>query len=100
MRKLTYFIGTSVDGYIAAPDGSLDAFFPLPDGLLEYLVSEFPQTLPTHLHGPLGIEDLGNRFDTVVMGNGTYQSGLKEGINSPYAHLLQYVVSNSLANPD
>ncbi|MEV0085876.1 dihydrofolate reductase family protein [Saccharopolyspora sp. NPDC050642] len=100
MRKLTYFVGCSVDGYIAGTDGSLDAFFPLPDGLVEHLVAEYPQTLPTHLHGMLGVTDLGNRFDAVVMGRGTYEPGVREGITSPYSHLDQYVVSGSLTSPD
>lgn len=100
MRKLTYFIGTSVDGYVAAADGTLAAFLPLPDGLIEFLVAEYPQTLPTHLHTPLGVTDLGSRFDAVVMGRGTYEPGLKEGVISPYAHLKQYVVSSCLISPD
>lgn len=100
MRRLTYFIGASVDGYIAAADGSIEDFFPLPDGLIEYLVAHYPQTLPTHLHAPLGVTDLGSRFDTVLMGRGTYEPGLKEGVTSPYGHLKQYVVSGSLVSPD
>ncbi|MDA3648534.1 dihydrofolate reductase family protein [Saccharopolyspora indica] len=100
MRKLTYFIGCSVDGYIAATDGSLDAFFPLPDGLVEHVVAEYPQTLPTHLHEVMGVTDLGDRFDAVVMGRGTYDPGVEQGVTSPYAHLEQHVVSSGRTSPD
>lgn len=100
MRRLTYFVGCSVDGYIADADGSLDAFFPLPDGLLEHLVTHFPQTLPSHVHGQLGITDPQGPFDTVVMGRGTYEPGVEAGVTSPYAHLHQYVFSTTLTSPD
>jgi dihydrofolate reductase len=42
----------------------------------------------------------GSRFDTVLMGRGTYEVGLHEGVSSPYAHLRQYVVSTSLTVDD
>jgi hypothetical protein len=32
-RKLTYYVGTSIDGVIAAPDGGVD-FYPLGEDLL------------------------------------------------------------------
>ncbi|RII15680.1 hypothetical protein DSC45_17765 [Streptomyces sp. YIM 130001] len=101
MRTLTYFVGCSIDGKIAAEDGSLDAFFPLPEGLVEHVVAHYPQTLPTHVHEALGVTGAGQGpFDTVLMGRGTYEPGLKDGISSPYSHLRQYVVSSSLAGPD
>ncbi|MFD0266829.1 dihydrofolate reductase family protein [Streptomyces sp. NPDC127106] len=104
MRKLTYFIATSVDGFIGDPDGDADFFNQQLDP--EYraaLAAEYPETLPTPAHAMFGIpEDFRARhFDTVVMGRGTYEPGLKVGFTSPYAHLDQYVVSRSLATaPD
>ncbi|MEU2393104.1 dihydrofolate reductase family protein [Streptomyces sp. NPDC007369] len=104
MRKLTYFIATSVDGFIGDLDGEGDFFNQFLDP--EYvaaLVAEYPETLPTHAHGMLGVpEDFrARRFDTVLMGRGTYDPGLKQGFTSPYAHLDQYVVSRSLTTaPD
>ncbi|XVQ11292.1 dihydrofolate reductase family protein [Spirillospora sp. CA-255316] len=95
MRGLTYFIGASLDGFIAGPGGSIADFFPLPDGMLDLLVQEYPDTIPTHLHASLGAEPNG-RFDTVVMGRGTYEPGLREGVTSPYGHLRQYVVSGGM----
>ncbi len=46
-----------------------------------------------------GLADAPNlRFDTVVMGLGTYRPALDAGLTSPYAHLRQYVVSSTLAH--
>lgn len=97
MRQLTYFVAASIDGLIAAPDGSIAPFFPLPDGLLDHLVAEYPETLPTHFRESLGVTVPNGRFDTVIQGRATYEPALAEGISSPYAHLEQYVVSGSLA---
>ncbi|MEU6768047.1 dihydrofolate reductase family protein [Streptomyces sp. NPDC046853] len=48
----------------------------------------------------VGVTDAPNRrFDTVVMGHGTYRPALDTGITRPYAHLRQYVVSSTL-KPD
>ncbi|MEU8915608.1 dihydrofolate reductase family protein [Streptomyces nigrescens] len=103
MRKLTYFIGTTIDGYIAAPDGDFDFFTPhVTEDYLPFLTTEFADALPTPGRAALGIADTPNtRFDTVVMGRGTYDPGLAMGLTSPYAHLRQIVFSGSLATgPD
>ncbi|MGW0226248.1 dihydrofolate reductase family protein [Streptomyces tendae] len=103
MRKLTYFIACSIDGFIGGPDG--DATFMVPfvdDEFFEFLKSEYPETLPTHGRRPLGIDDLPNkRFDTIVQGRASYDLALKEGVTSPYAHLREYVASRTLTeSPD
>lgn len=95
MRKLVYYVASTLDGFIAAPDGSYD-FFPLESDVVAHLVAAYPQTLPTFAHAQFGIDRPGGRFDTVVMGRGTYDPGLAAGITSPYAHLQQYVFSRSL----
>ncbi len=103
MRKLTYFIGTTIDGYIAAPDGDFDFFTPhVTEDYLPFLTTEFADALPTPGRAALGIADTPNtRFDTVVMGRGTYDPGLAMGLTSPYAQLRQIVFSGSLATgPD
>ncbi|MFI8087427.1 dihydrofolate reductase family protein [Streptomyces sp. NPDC086080] len=103
MRKLTYFIACSIDGYIGDPEGDGSAMIALVDEeFFEFLKTEYPETLPTHGRRPLGLDHLPNkRFDTVVQGRGSYDLALKEGITSPYAHLREYVASRTLGeSPD
>ena len=95
MRTLTYYVGVTLDGFIAAPDGSTD-FFPVAPDVAEFLVGEYPEALPTHVRARLGVDPPNRRFDTVVMGRGTYQPALDEGITSPYQHLHQHVVSRTI----
>lgn len=96
-RELVYYVGASIDGYIAGPAGELDAI-PVEPELIEFISTEMPEAIPTHLRAPLGLADVPNRrWDTLVMGRGTYEPGLDLGITSPYAHMEQYVVSSTLA---
>ncbi|MFD0786770.1 dihydrofolate reductase family protein [Micromonospora azadirachtae] len=95
MRKLVYYVASTLDGFIAAPDGSYD-FLPLEPDVAAHLVATYPQTLPTFAHAQFGIDRPAGRFDTVVMGRGTYDPALAAGITSPYARLRQYVFSRSL----
>lgn len=100
MRRLTYLIASTVDGFIAGPGDEID-FFPTPEPYLQHLAAEYPETMPTHVRTALGIADAPNRrWDTVIMGRGTYQPALTLGITSPYAHLRQLVVSGTLAADD
>ncbi|MEV3988436.1 dihydrofolate reductase family protein [Streptomyces sp. NPDC049837] len=100
MRKLTYYIAATLDGYIAGPDDQYD-FFPFEGEEAAAILADFPETMPTPARGPLGIADrAAQRFDTVIMGRATYAPGLKLGWTSPYAHLRQYVVSRTLVSPD
>lgn len=100
MRKLTYLIAMSLDGYIAGPGDEVDVF-PTPEAYLGHLAGEYPETMPAHVRPHLGIADAPNKhFDTIVMGRGTYDPGLAAGITSPYAQLRQYVVSTTLTSPD
>ncbi|MEU4828399.1 dihydrofolate reductase family protein [Actinomadura sp. NPDC023710] len=100
MRKLVYYVSATLDGFIAGPDGQFD-FFPFEGEPAEMIMAEYPETLPAHARGPLGIGDAPNRhFDTVVMGRGTYEPGLAIGLTSPYPQLEQYVVSTTLGIDD
>ena len=100
MRRLIYYVATTVDGFIARPDGAWDCFLfegeHFPD-----LFADFPETFPGHLRGPLGITAENQRFDTVLMGRATYEVGSSQGITSPYPHLRQLVFSTTMAtSPD
>lgn len=101
MRKLVYYVGMSIDGFIAGPDDEVD-FYPATPDVLDFIVQEHPDTLPTHLRAQWGVEAPNQRFDACVMGLGTYRPALEMGVTSPYAHLRQQVVvSGSLGeSPD
>lgn len=100
MRKLVYYVGATLDGYLAGPAGEID-FFPLSDAMGAWIAGCYPETIPTHVRAHVGLADTENRvFDTVVMGRGTYEPALAIGVTSPYAHLRQYVVSTTLTVDD
>ena len=100
VRELVYFIGVSLDGFIAGPDDQID-FYPMSEPYTEWMATEFGDALPTHVRRQLGIDAAPNRrFDTVVMGRRTYDPALRLGVTSPYAHLRQVVVSRTLESPD
>ena len=94
MRLLTYHVAVSIDGYIAAPDGSFDAFAQTGDHI-DALVHDVPETLPGHVLSAIGIDAANDTYDTVVMGWNTFAVGLPHGIDDPYPHLRQYVFSRS-----
>lgn len=99
LRKLTYYVACSVDGFIGDATGDGTAMLAcLDEEFLDFLRTEYPETVPTHSRRALGFDDLENRrFDTIVQGRASYDLALKEGIPSPYAHLRQYVASRTLA---
>lgn len=103
LRKLTYFVACSLDGFIGDEQGDATAMFRfLDEEYLDFLRTEFPETLASHARAHLGLDHLENRrFDTVVQGRGSYELALKEGITSPYAHLRELVASRTLGtSPD
>ncbi|GGX05317.1 deaminase [Streptomyces chryseus] len=97
LRKLSYYVGMSIDGFIAAPDGTYD-FYPVSESLVkDFFIGEYPECLPTHVRQHLGVDDLDNKhFDTIIQGRGSYDAALAVGITSPFKHLRQYVVSRSV----
>lgn len=82
MRKVKYSVGASLDGYIAAPDGSVD--------WLERATAKAKG------------EDFGMRaffrsIDTVLMGRKTYEIALKLGMaKGGYPKMKNYVFSRTL----
>jgi dihydrofolate reductase len=103
MRTLTYLVATTLDGYIAEPDGGDPTgglFTPGPD-YLEHLIAHHPETLPAAARAALGVTDPGTRFDTVLEGRRSYQNGLDAGITNAYPHLRHLVFSRTLGtSPD
>ncbi|WP_459548882.1 dihydrofolate reductase family protein [Nocardia sp. X0981] len=97
MRKLVYYVAVSLDGYIAGPDGEAD-FYPVTEDMVEWINARYPESVPTHIRELVGLPlDTPNQhWDTVLMGRGTYESGLRAGVANPYPHLKQYVVSTTL----
>ncbi|MEU0025656.1 dihydrofolate reductase family protein [Streptomyces sp. NPDC006335] len=103
MRKLTYFIACTIDGFIGDESGDASFMYRFVDEeFLAFLKAEYPETISAQGRRALGIHDLEHRrFDTVVQGRGSYEVALKEGITSPYDHLREYVASRTLTqSPD
>jgi dihydrofolate reductase len=103
LRKLTYYIACSIDGFIGDPSGDAQFMVPFVDEeFFEFLKTEYPETLPTPGRRALGIDDLENKkYDTIIQGRASYQLALDIGVTSPYAHLREYVASRTLKeSPD
>lgn len=94
MRSLTYYVGATLDGYIAGPQGEAD-HFPVSEDHVGHMTTAYPEVLPTHVRRALGVDDRPNqRFDTVIMGRGTYEPALALDVTDPYAHLRTYVATS------
>ncbi|GAA5057095.1 dihydrofolate reductase family protein [Nocardia callitridis] len=100
MRNLTYYVASTIDGFIATEEGSVD-FFPVGGDHGPAITAQYPETLPTKVRESMGIDRANRYFDTVLMGRKTHDFGVRTGTSSPYSHLHQYVVSTTLPeNPD
>ncbi len=73
MRKIILFIASSIDGYIAKPDGNID-------------------WLPTCT--PSGYDGFYKSIDTVIMGKNTYDQVLSFGVY-PYHDKMSYVFTRN-----
>jgi dihydrofolate reductase len=76
MRKLVLYIATSIDGYIAASDGSVD----------------WLETIPNPDQSDYGYADFYDSISTTLMGNKTYEQVLGFG-DFPYHGKENYVFS-------
>ncbi|MEU7767587.1 dihydrofolate reductase family protein [Nocardia sp. NPDC049190] len=101
MRKLVYYVGVSLDGYIAGPAGEFD-FYPFDAEMVAWTKADYPEFVPTHIrpHVGMAVDEPNKRCDAVVMGRGTYEPALSIDVTSPYAHMKQYVVSSTLGRID
>ncbi|MCY1047190.1 dihydrofolate reductase family protein [Corallococcus sp. bb12-1] len=100
MRKLTYYVASTLDGFIASPHGTFDFFAMEPD-YLDAIAAEYPETLPAGYRAVRGLSGPGQHFDTVLEGRHTYQVGLDAGVTNAYPHLEHYVFSRTLTqSPD
>jgi len=84
MRKIIYYVATSLDGFISGPNGDIDGFAGGGKGVDQYL------------------EDL-QAFDTVIMGRNTYEFGYQYGLKPgqpAYPHMKHFIFSESLVLKD
>ncbi|WP_406420933.1 dihydrofolate reductase family protein [Streptomyces sp. NBC_00873] len=103
MRKLTYFIACSIDGFIGDPSGDASSMHRFVDEeFLDYLKSQYPETVSTAGRRQLGFHGVRNqKFDTVIQGRASYQLALDINIASPYAQLREFVASRTMKeSPD
>lgn len=104
MRKLVYYVATTLDGFIAGPDGgdpSGAEYFPVTPDLVQFIVENYPDTLPAPARQALSIDAPTLVFDTVVEGRHSYEIGLAAEMTNAYPHLRHIVFSRSMAgSPD
>jgi dihydrofolate reductase len=80
MRKIVYYVASSLDGFIMGSDEDMGKFITSGTGVSQY------------------INDL-QRFDTVIMGRKTYEFGYRFGLvvgQKPYPLMKHYIFSNKL----
>lgn len=103
MRKLVYYVATTLDGYIAGPGGgdpSGAGYFPLTPDVIQFIVEEYPETLPGPARAAMGIDRPSQVFDTVLEGRASYEIGLNTGMTDAYPHLRHFVFSTTLESQD
>ncbi|MEU3468969.1 dihydrofolate reductase family protein [Streptomyces sp. NPDC006687] len=105
MRRLVYFVATTLDGFIAGPDGAdptgPNGFWPISEDYVQHLVAEYPETLPVQARQALSVTAPGTHFDTVLEGRRSYEIGLAAGITNAFPHLRHLVFSRTLTeSPD
>ncbi len=80
MKKVIYYVASSLDGYIAGPEDDIGMFAPGGKGVEKYLAD---------------LQD----FRTVIMGRRTYEFGYRFGLvpgQPAYPHMEHYIFSKTL----
>lgn len=80
MRRIIYYVASSIDGYISGPEEDIRMFVSGGNGVEKYL------------------SDL-KEFDTVIMGRKTYEFGYRFGLipgQPAYLHMQHFIFSDSL----
>lgn len=80
MKKIIYYVATSLDGYISGPKGDISKFAQDGEGVQQYLA------------------DL-KEFECVIMGRATYEFGYQYGLPAgqpAYPNMQHYIFSKSL----
>lgn len=80
MRKIVYYVATSLDGYISGKDNDISSFA-MEGGILDQYTYDLQS------------------FDTVIMGRNTYEFGYLYGLKpgmAAYPLMEHYIFSNSL----
>jgi len=79
MRKVIIYVASSLNGFIAKPDGDVDWLHNIPNpDKLDYGYADFYESI-----------------DTTLMGNKTYQKVLSFGIDFPYTGKANYVFTRN-----
>ncbi|MBP2478075.1 dihydrofolate reductase [Crossiella equi] len=102
MRTLTYFVATTMDGFIAEtgggdPTGS--EHFLMEGDHMAHLFEHYADTLPDGARQALGLAGPLTKFDTVLEGRRSYADGVALGVPDAYTHLRHYVFSRTLTTP-
>jgi dihydrofolate reductase len=102
MRKLTYLVASTIDGFITGPANDNPDFFLWEGDHGQWLRAEYPEVMPTHFREVCGIADAPNKhFDTVLEGRNSWDIGVREGITNAYQHLRHIVFSRTITeSPD
>jgi len=97
MRKLTYLIASTIDGFITGPAGDNPDFFLIEGDHARPTREEYPEIMPTHFRPLLGLEGAPNKhFDTVLQGRGTWEMGVGDGMTNAYQHLRNIVFTRTV----
>ena len=84
MRKIVYYVASSLDGYISGPNEDISGFLSMGSGVDKYLADLV-------------------KYDTVIMGKHTYEFGYKFGLQPgqpAYPHMAHYIFSSKLVLED